>query len=111
MDKKQKSKKKKKAGKIDFVPRYYSLNSNNNNTLNDPIYERDYRVLCKNYLKADFIFDLLANFPIFFYDMISGYPTGEEEMEARRELTIYQFFWCLKFIRFIHANDIRDSLV
>ena len=94
------------------MPREYTLNTTNSNqTLNDPVYERDYRILCKNYLKADFTFDVIANMPIFFYDMLSGYPTGEEEMEERRELLIYQIFWCLKFIRFVHANDIRDSLV
>ena len=79
--------------------------------LNDPINERDYRVLCKNYLKNDFIFDLLANVPIFLYDLLRGYPNGEAEIETiYQESYLYRIFMILKFLRFVHVSDVRESL-
>ena len=36
--------------------------------LNDPLFERDVKLLCLSYLKSVFIFDFLANVPIFVYE-------------------------------------------
>ena len=91
------------------MERHYNLKDSA--ILNDPINERDYRVLCKNYLKKDFIFDLLANVPIFLHDLLSGYPNGEAEMETiYQESYLVKIFMILKFLRFKHVNDVRESL-
>lgn len=48
--------------------------------LNDPLLERDIKVLCISYIKREFIFDCAANVPIFLYEALRGWPTDPETM-------------------------------
>ena len=47
------------------------------NILTDPHYESDLAKILASYLKGIFVFDFLANIPIFFYEMGLGYPTSD----------------------------------
>ena len=42
--------------------------------LQDPLLERDIRVLCLRYLKGQFVLDFIANVPIFIYELLYGWP-------------------------------------
>ena len=52
----------------------YNNNKESSKGLDDPIYERDIKVLSLRFLKGGFLFAFLSNWPIFIYDVTMGFP-------------------------------------
>ena len=75
------------------------------NGLDDPILIRDVRVLARKYFKKEAWFDLLANFPIYFYLFINGFP----DIKTLEEDNWYLFCMSLKILRLYHILEVFDS--
>ena len=76
----------------------------------DPGFESNIKVTSWRYLKNNFIFEGLANLPIFFYEMGLGYPIDEDEMREAVSSDWYNAFMFLKILRLVKAGDVRDEL-
>ena len=74
--------------------------------LNDPLLERDIKVLCISYMKREFIFDCAANVPILFYELLRGWPTDAETMGRLQSYRFYRIFMGLKLLRFTHIGEV-----
>ena len=79
-------------------------------SLLDPELERDIRKLAWKYLKRDFFFDILANFPHLFYSLFNGLPESQEKIAAASNLKLFNICMGLKTLRLFHFFDVISSL-
>lgn len=89
-----------------------NLSAKNGGGLDDPVFERDPVVLMKLYIKGLFIPDFLANLPIFFFDMFTGFVNEGVEIERLAEEShVFTLFMGLKLLRFARIKQVTLSLV
>ena len=76
--------------------------------LDDPVLERDIAILLKRYLKTEFIFDAIANLPVFIYDIMNGFPDINPQTHITYEFTdstdYYAAFMLLKIFRLVELG-------
>ena len=75
--------------------------------INDPTLERDITKLTKNYLTSEAFVDILANVPIFVFNIVNNFEHNPEKLEDH---IVYNFCMGLKFLRLAHANEVSQSL-
>ena len=75
--------------------------------IDDPTLERDIRKLTKNYLAGEAFIDILANVPIFVFNIANNFEHNPEKLQ---ENMVYNFCMLLKFLRLAHANEVSQSL-
>lgn len=80
--------------------------------LNDPLWERDFVFLLKNYLTGEAIFDILANVPMLVYKISIGMPAviDQKELGHWDEAPIFWTCMTLQFLRLFHYNNVTDII-
>ena len=79
------------------------------NGLDDPIWERNICKLTKQYIRREFLWQALANIPIFVYEIYLGLPYDEETLMDLRTQTLYNVFMGLKILRLHHMSALSRS--
>ena len=84
-------------------------NKDSSKGLDDPIYERDIKVLSLKFLKGGLLFAFLSNWPIFIYDTYNGFPEDVDYMESEPTI-IFRICFGLKNLRFLYVGRVTGML-
>ena len=99
------------SGKRILKPKVVTSSSKNANaTIDDPLLERDIKVLCISYLKGVFIIDFVANVPIFVFELFLGWPLSEDDMEKLTNNGIYRILMILKLLRYFQTGNVSVAI-
>lgn len=104
-DENRESKREKTKKRVKKRLQFNQASKDGSNGLDDPVYERDVCVLFVKYLRGDFLFDSLANLPIFIYEALYGFPDLEQGDFSKA----YLVFMGLKFFRLFHLDEVWQS--